>query len=84
MVIDQGTLLDRIDFNVEQTAVHLQDAVHELNEVQRMITELDKADVLLSVVELGFSPPLPFLFHATRVKSTRRKPGTGKSFFYSY
>ena len=33
MVIDQGTLLDRIDYNVEQTAVHLQDAVYELDEV---------------------------------------------------
>lgn len=35
MVIDQGTLLDRIDFNVEQTAVHLQDAVYELDEVKK-------------------------------------------------
>jgi len=33
MVIDQGTLLDRIDFNVEQATVHLQDAVYELDEV---------------------------------------------------
>ncbi|KAG0033683.1 hypothetical protein BGZ81_007681 [Podila clonocystis] len=35
MVIDQGTLLDRIDFNVEQTAVHMQDAVHELDEGEK-------------------------------------------------
>ncbi|KAF8984682.1 hypothetical protein BGZ46_007283 [Entomortierella lignicola] len=35
MVIDQGTLLDRIDFNVEQTAVHLQDAVYELDEGEK-------------------------------------------------
>ncbi|KAF9409980.1 hypothetical protein BGZ76_005583 [Entomortierella beljakovae] len=35
MVIDQGTLLDRIDFNVEQTAVHMQDAVYELDEGEK-------------------------------------------------
>ncbi|KAF9904343.1 hypothetical protein BX616_001337 [Lobosporangium transversale] len=35
MVIDQGTLLDRIDFNVEQAAVHLQDAVYELDEGEK-------------------------------------------------
>lgn len=38
MVIDQGTLLDRIDFNVEQASVHLQDAVHELDEVITTLT----------------------------------------------
>lgn len=30
MVIDQGTLLDSIEYNVEQTAVHVQEAVKEL------------------------------------------------------
>lgn len=30
MVIDQGTLLDRVDYNVEQMAVHTQGAVEEL------------------------------------------------------
>ncbi|KAG0198566.1 hypothetical protein BGX28_007989 [Mortierella sp. GBA30] len=39
MVIDQGTLLDRIDFNVEQASVHLQDAVYELDEVLGIFSE---------------------------------------------
>ncbi|KAH6567290.1 hypothetical protein BASA50_002656 [Batrachochytrium salamandrivorans] len=33
MVIDQGTVLDRIDYNVEQTNVHLEDAHKELIKV---------------------------------------------------
>lgn len=33
LVIDQGTLLDRIDFNIEQTNVHVQHAVVELDQV---------------------------------------------------
>ncbi|RKP40415.1 t-SNARE [Dimargaris cristalligena] len=33
MVIDQGTLLDRIDYNVEQVVVHVKKANEELDEV---------------------------------------------------
>ncbi|KAJ7770228.1 syntaxin-like t-SNARE protein TLG2 [Mycena maculata] len=31
LVIDQGTLLDSVEYNIEQTAVQVQDAVRELN-----------------------------------------------------
>ncbi|KAF4563301.1 hypothetical protein EYR40_006981 [Pleurotus pulmonarius] len=31
LVIDQGTLLDSVEYNIEQTAVNMQDAVRELN-----------------------------------------------------
>ncbi|KAJ3098872.1 hypothetical protein HDU97_003685 [Phlyctochytrium planicorne] len=30
MVIDQGTMLDRIDYNIEQVAVHVEDAHGQL------------------------------------------------------
>jgi syntaxin 16 len=33
MVIDQGTILDRIDYNIEQTQVYVQDAHEELVKV---------------------------------------------------
>ena len=31
LVIDQGTLLDSVEYNIEQTAVQMEDAVKELN-----------------------------------------------------
>ncbi|KAJ3989085.1 t-SNARE [Lentinula detonsa] len=31
LVIDQGTLLDSVEYNIEQTAIQVQDAVQELN-----------------------------------------------------
>jgi syntaxin 16 len=33
LVIDQGTMLDRIDYNIEQTNVQVQHAVVELDQV---------------------------------------------------
>lgn len=33
MVIDQGTILDRIDYNIEQTNIHLEDGHKELVKV---------------------------------------------------
>lgn len=35
LVIDQGTLLDSVEYNIEQTAVHIQGAVEELNTATR-------------------------------------------------
>ncbi|KAF9936073.1 hypothetical protein BGZ65_002767 [Modicella reniformis] len=52
MVIDQGTLLDRIDFNVEQTAVHLQDAVHELDEGEKYQKKARNRKIILLLVLL--------------------------------
>lgn len=34
MVVEQGTLLDRIDYNVEQTATNIENAVEELQKVR--------------------------------------------------
>ena len=31
LVIDQGTLLDSVEYNIEQTAAHMEDAVRELD-----------------------------------------------------
>ena len=35
LVIDQGTLLDSIEYNIEQTAVHMEHSVRELDTAQR-------------------------------------------------
>ncbi len=40
LVIDQGTLLDSVEYNVEQTAVHMEDAVKELETATRYVLRL--------------------------------------------
>ena len=35
LIIDQGTLLDRIDYNVEQMNVNVKSAVRELDKVKK-------------------------------------------------
>lgn len=37
LVIDQGTLLDSVEFNIEQTAVHMEDSVKELTIATRYV-----------------------------------------------
>jgi syntaxin 16 len=37
LVIDQGTLLDSVEYNIEQTAVQVQEAVQELNVATRWV-----------------------------------------------
>ncbi|KAF9268884.1 t-SNARE [Marasmius fiardii PR-910] len=55
LVIDQGTLLDSIEYNVEQTAVHMDEAVKELNIATRYQknTGRRKCIFLLVLIILG-------------------------------
>lgn len=41
MVIDQGTVLDRIDYNIEQTNVHMEEAHKQLVQV----SVVDQVDI---------------------------------------
>ncbi|KAF9974036.1 hypothetical protein BGZ73_002682 [Actinomortierella ambigua] len=50
MVIDQGTLLDRIDYNVEQTKSHMQDAVLELEEGEKYQKQARKRKIMLLLI----------------------------------
>ena len=43
MVIDQGTLLDSIEYNIEQTAVQMEEAVKELDTATRCVDHTLKA-----------------------------------------
>lgn len=38
LVIDQGTLLDSVEYNIEQTAVQVEEAVKELNVATKLVT----------------------------------------------
>ena len=46
LVIDQGTLLDSIEYNIEQTAVQMSEAVKELDMATRCAAVLRKREVL--------------------------------------
>ena len=37
LVIDQGTLLDSVEYNIEQTAVHMQESIKELEMATRFV-----------------------------------------------
>lgn len=54
MVIDQGTILDSIEYNIEQTAVHVQEAVKELNVATQCVLFLFLFLILSSCCD-GFS-----------------------------
>lgn len=38
LVIDQGTLLDSVEYNIEQTAIRMEEAVKELNVAQTSVS----------------------------------------------
>lgn len=40
LVIDQGTLLDSVEYNIEQTAVRMEEAVKELDIAQTYVISL--------------------------------------------
>lgn len=49
LVIDQGTLLDSVEYNIEQTSVQVADAVKELDTATRCVTVIsfcEKGDLL--------------------------------------
>lgn len=48
MVIDQGTILDRIDYNIDMVATNVEEAVKELDKVHIVLIE-NKQDPLLTV-----------------------------------
>jgi hypothetical protein len=39
LVIDQGTLLDSVEYNIEQTSVHMAEAVHDLDVAMKLVSD---------------------------------------------
>lgn len=81
MVIDQGTLLDRIDFNVEQASVHLQDAVYELDEVTTILTI---GMTFIFSAHGHVTHQTKFYISSDRARNTRRRRGTARSFYFLF
>ncbi|BGP34601.1 t-SNARE affecting a late Golgi compartment protein 2 [Rhodotorula toruloides] len=65
LVIDQGTLLDRVDYNVEQMSTEVKGAVHELQQATRYQRRSGKCQlifllvlaILACIIFLTFRPP---------------------------
>ncbi len=55
LVIDQGTLLDSIEYNIEQTAVQMSEAVKELNVATRCVGSGGQTIVVL-IIDLFLVP----------------------------
>ena len=49
LVIDQGTLLDSVEFNIEQTAVHMEDSVKELTIGTRYVMALNRVSSPMTI-----------------------------------
>lgn len=47
LVIDQGTLLDSVEYNIQQTAVQMEDAVKVLGEATKSVLSTSCCDVLV-------------------------------------
>ncbi|KAI0823356.1 t-SNARE [Trametes gibbosa] len=54
LVIDQGTLLDSVEYNIEQTATQMEDAVRELDVATQYVSAL--AILLLRAVSFALAP----------------------------
>lgn len=70
MVIDQGTILDRIDYNLENTKVELKEATSQLNRAQNYQKRTQKCKIilLLSLISFGlFIVLLVKPHHTTKV-----------------
>ncbi|KAJ3217110.1 hypothetical protein HDU67_008487 [Dinochytrium kinnereticum] len=68
MVIDQGTLLDRIDYNIEQVAVHVEDAHAQLTQGSKY---QNRTRAKLCIILLSLFVVLLFL--VIIIKLTRRR-----------
>lgn len=75
LVIDQGTLLDSVEYNIEQTAAHMEDAVRELDVATKYVFPL-----LLRLLRLPMKHSRPGTvrppYHFSRFPSTKRTPLT--------
>ncbi|KNC96684.1 uncharacterized protein SPPG_07897 [Spizellomyces punctatus DAOM BR117] len=67
MVIDQGTVLDRIDYNIEQVNVHMEDAHKQLLQGAKY---QDRSKAKLCIILLGIVVFLLFLILVFKRRST--------------
>ena len=82
MVIDQGSLLDRIDYNVERTAQHVQAAEKELTVATGHQRKSTKRKIILLLILLVAAMFIALLFKPSRrprqpISATAHRAATG-------
>ncbi|KAK2463271.1 hypothetical protein APHAL10511_004926 [Amanita phalloides] len=66
LVIDQGTLLDSVEYNIEQTATHMQDAVTVLNVATRYQKNTGRRKCIFLLLLIIFGLILVLIFKPKR------------------
>ncbi|KAI0081213.1 t-SNARE [Panus rudis PR-1116 ss-1] len=66
LVIDQGTLLDSVEYNIEQTAVQMEDAVKELNIATRYQKNTGRRQCIFLLLLIIFGLILVLIFKPRR------------------
>jgi len=69
LVIDQGTLLDSVEYNIEQTAVHMNEAVKELEIATRYQKNTGKRKCIFLLLLIIFGLVLVLIFKPRRHSS---------------
>ncbi|RPD78360.1 snare-domain-containing protein, partial [Lentinus tigrinus ALCF2SS1-7] len=74
LVIDQGTLLDSVEYNVEQTAVHMEDAVKELDTATRYQKNTGRRQCIFLLLLIIFGLIIVLIFKPRRHHSAPPPP----------
>ncbi|KAF8313473.1 t-SNARE [Clavulina sp. PMI_390] len=74
MVIDQGTILDSIEYNIEQTAVHVQEAVKELKVATKYQKNTGRRMLIFLLILVIFGLVLILIFKPRRTHSSPTPP----------
>ena len=82
LVIDQGTLLDSVEYNIEQTAVHMSGAVKELEIATRLVSSRVQQRLKSDRFANSKSKYLPFTHPFPRETDTRRILAGGSAYFF--
>ncbi|KAF9460701.1 t-SNARE [Collybia nuda] len=70
LVIDQGTLLDSVEYNIEQTAVQVKDAVTELNEATKYQKNTGRRQCIFLLLLIIFGLIIVLIFKPRRVHAS--------------
>ncbi|KAI0743905.1 t-SNARE [Daedaleopsis nitida] len=74
LVIDQGTLLDSVEYNIEQTAVQMEDAVRELNTATKYQKNTGRRQCIFLLLLIIFGLIVALIFKPRRHHSAPAPP----------